>query len=53
MTESAWFINIDFLKPIFDNVIQSPGNATITADLPDGQAALAGHAYQDMETFLK
>ena len=48
MTETAWkFINIgiNFSNQSLDNVIQSPGNATITADLPDGQAALAGHAY--------
>ncbi|MGE8554475.1 MAG: OmpP1/FadL family transporter [Chryseobacterium jejuense] len=48
MTESAWkFINIgvNFSNQSLDNVIQTPGNANITAALPDGAASLDGHAY--------
>ncbi|UHO36988.1 hemin receptor [Chryseobacterium capnotolerans] len=48
MTESAWkFINIgvNFSNQSLDNIIQTPGNANITASLPDGAATLDGHAY--------
>ncbi|AZA82835.1 hemin receptor [Chryseobacterium lactis] len=48
MTETGWkFINIgiNFSNQSLDNVIESPGNANISATLPDGQASLAGHAY--------
>ncbi|WP_160136751.1 OmpP1/FadL family transporter [Chryseobacterium sp. c4a] len=48
MTQSAWkFINIgvNFSNQSLDNVVESPGNANITAKLPDGNASLAGHQY--------
>ncbi len=48
MTQSAWkFINIgvNFSNQTLDNVIQAPGNANITATLPDGAATLAAHTY--------